>query len=128
MYTPASKFNNDRNLVTITESSISATPGKPIGFSSCGTLFSNKFTVDDLRKVILKMGEKEPQLYLGICTTFSSPIDLRSPQKIVSPNSFKPQTRALVKREEVGGFSVLSSQESIRQEERSEDSYDEETE
>lgn len=138
LYKPASRNNKDRNLVTVTESSNTATPGKPIGFSSCGKLFSNEFTMKDLREIVIKLNTREPQLYLGICTTFFNPLDLSSPKKIGSPNSFKHQTRALVKREgdnilycllffhnvyfiEEQGFAVLSSPDSIINEDDSEE-------
>lgn len=98
-YKPASKSANDKHLVAITEtSSTSAAPGKKIGFSKCGNLFSAKFTTDDLSKLVAKMKDKEPQFYLGICA-LAFPVDDSSPIRVISPNSHNYQTRQMARLE-----------------------------
>lgn len=99
-YAPLSTAASDRSLRAITEaSSTNSAPGKKIGFSKCGTLFSANFTTVELSRIVLRMKEKKvPQLYLGICA-LTYPVDDSSPVKVISPNSFKHQTRAMKRQE-----------------------------
>jgi hypothetical protein len=100
-YTPVSTAASDRSLRAITEaSSTTSVPGKKIGFSKCGTLFSTNFTTLELSKIVLRMKEKKiPQLYLGVCALVAYPVDNSSPVKVISPNSFKHQTRGMRRQE-----------------------------
>ena len=99
-YKPASKSASDRNLVAITEASSTSAPGKKIGFSKCGTLFSANFTTADLSSLVTRMKDKEPQLYLKICALLEPAAeDVDTSIQVVSPNSHRHQTRFVTQQE-----------------------------